>query len=221
MFRSPESYIRRKGYELEGDISDGRFSRVYTARRGGDLLVVKYPTPNETDSSDYMGDELPTPFSSKVAHIKREREVLQRIGGMDGIVQPVDYFEVWFSLVKLLGIGVDKLLGGQYECFREFKFPVIVNDYIEGHTLAHGEYVRGEDNERVLIEAVHGIHNEMMAGLDLRRPNIVIADSGKPPLVDLGWVSVFDQWSEDYYLKRDKDLRVLEELLESQVNIES
>lgn len=200
--RITNHHLKRKGYALIKEISKGNFSRVLIARKNkGKRVVLKFPNPilvRITPNVEFSRGVVNFDLTSRVKHIQDEVKVLDKLKGADGIAQNLDYFEIPFSSVY----SIDSLLRydpthfGEFGMYADFfahrKIPVIVNEFIDGMPLGPYEIIKGKENQKVLINAVETLCEQGISVGDLDSRNIVLTRTGKPYLVDFGYVLLHD-----------------------------
>ena len=212
-------YLKRKGYQIEKEISDGNFSRVLVVGKQDtdEKRIIKYPHPKIVlDGLDIGNGSIEILLSSRIKHIEDEIEALDKVKGIDGIAQKIGAFELpfhwaysvdnllrydllqWFSLSEPIE-AVSFTISDLTEFITYQRIPVIVKEYIKGRSMKYGDKITGEENQRVLINAVKALHGQGILWNDPHPKNIVLTSSGKPYIIDLGYVSInppdFEEWS--------------------------
>jgi len=117
-------------------------------------------------------------------HVLRENVILQKAGGIPGVVQQVSFHERVYKRIRLIGL---------------------VREYVDGEVLHYDGEVRLNKNQQPMLEAtVRALHEMRIVDLDIKGSNIVIEKSGVPYLIDLGTAKICptaDYTSED--IRRD------------------
>lgn len=125
-------------------------------------------------------------------HVMTENRVLDRVREIDGIAKKVSFHRL--------------------EDTADRKLVALVKDYIEGKRLSYdcGKITKPD----ILVDAVNALHECGVARLDLAGWNIIVDQTGKPYMVDLG-LCIFEEEAskEGFEMIKTHDLRRLDQIL--------
>jgi len=172
-----QEYARDLGYEVEDWSPSVGACPIFKASRDGLLVTVKFG-----NSSYKWGYD----------HVITENKVLDRMRGVEGIVEKKSFHELEHVL--------------EHE-----RLVALVRHYIEGEGINDHE---GGFDGNVLINAVNALHENGIARLDLWETNIIIGLTGKPYLIDLGHC-VFSEDGHLFRRGKQSDLGSLECMLKT------
>jgi predicted Ser/Thr protein kinase len=200
--------IEMFGYEYVDHLGSGKFGVASVVRKDVEDFTAKTVNPELTEKPEI--DELGIYFSAdeKRRHIEHERDVLERIDGIDGTPRFRGYFfekgsrfRKWWNHRK----GLD---------FLPSDHTLLLKQYIDGRAMDEWELVEETSQQIALEETVRSIHDAGVTGLDIHHENIIISNSGQPFLVDFGFSYLWkDTRSLRFARSASNDLKRMEEMM--------
>ena len=209
-----ELYIRSIGHKLLEDLTLGKHARVYKAEHRGELEIVKFPNPSPT-FFEQGNRQVPSSYGDRVRHVNTETQILDLVQGIDGIAQKKGTFPL--PLFPDLIPKCDQIEDFQdvMEFFRYGILDALVKEYIDGRMMEYEEKITDKGNQEVIVKAVAECHDRGIASLNLIRENIILSETGKPHIVDLGTAEVEAEYTGTFERCKMFDYLRLRDILDT------
>jgi serine/threonine protein kinase len=168
------------GYKVVEELGFGTFSVVYKVMGPKGIEAIKLPRERKDFRITKGSEDAPLPdYWRRLEHIDRERMILGEINDIPGVAQLNEQYEWrghWTTAIRNTLIEripyVDRIVALRKKC-------IIGKKMREEDKLS-------EEGKSFLENTVHSLHGRGIAIGDLKRSNLIVDESGKPYIVDMG-----------------------------------